>query len=732
MALSGTLNSSDYKGRYLQLTWSATQDVTNNKSTISWTLKSVGKSEWSMYKAGNFKVVIDGATVYSTESSNRITIEDGTVIATGTKVLAHNGDGTRTFTASIAGGIYYYDVNCTGSATFTLNTIPRVSSFSVSNANPYMGNSVTFTISRNHSNFTHTLLLTWGGTTSTIAAGVGTSYTWPIPLDLANNLPSSTYSGCYITCITYNGSTEIGRKQISMTLYVPTSVVPSISSVTISEAETWLATKFGAYIQGHSKLKVVTAAAGAYSSTIKSYSITILGKTYSGSTITSGTITSSGSVSIAVTVTDSRGRTASTTRTVTVTAYAAPKITLFSAERCDSDGTLNDEGECVKVSYAFTITSLSSKNTNIYEISYKTKETSEYTNLVASTGYSQNTTYLTSAIFDGNTPYDVILTVRDSFTAVSQIADIPTAFTLVDYHASGTGVAFGKVAEEEDTFENALDLHQIGNSYAFQPSSFEGAKGYTLLAVIKLTALNVNAPIVFVINRRGALCPMTVYVRFASSSSTMDPDLGSITYEGDNYGAFLVKSAASTWKLYVDNTAGWSNPCLQHWATSDNQNARLTVTFPSEQVAGTDPSVLGTFYRATPANMRSLLDFIYPVGSIYWSYSQVSPASFLGGTWARLQNAFLWASDANATIGATGGEQTHTLLKAEIPPHGHLVAVTGGSTNYGTTRTAIASFSKVTAGYQDSSTVLEVGSGDGKAHNNMPPYIQVSAWRRTA
>lgn len=435
-------------------------DVNKNTSVVSWNLKLYRPNNISSSAAKNFSVVINGATV----SSGTTTIGgSGTkTIASGTRTIAHNSDGKKTISFSFSldfkitwSGTYMGTGSASGS--LALTNIPRVSTFTVNKTSADMGTAVTFTITRASTAFTHKLTLTWGGVVSNIATNVATSQSWTIPLTLANDLPNHTSSGCIITCITYNGSTEIGRKTLAMTLKVPSSVKPSISSVTISEATSGLASKFGAYIQGYSKLKVVTSAAGAYSSTIKSYSTKILNKTYSGSTITSGAITSSGSVSVAVTVTDSRGRTATTTKTVTVTAYTKPAITAFTAQRCDSDGTLNDEGEYVKLTYAFSIASLSSKNDKSYTLAYKLKEDTEFTSLTSGSSYSLNTTYIPTVVFNADDSYDLRLTVSDYFNEVSYDADVSTAFTLMDFHNSGTGMAIGKVSETADLFEVALN-----------------------------------------------------------------------------------------------------------------------------------------------------------------------------------------------------------------------------------------------------------------------------------
>ena len=699
-------------------------DINNNSSVVSWELAIQRPYNVQSTAPKDYTVVLDGATVAS-----GITYLGGTgkkVIASGTKTIYHDSEGYKTISFSFT---LDFDFTWSGkwiglasaSGSLKLTDLPKASSFKVSSTSANMGAAVTFTITRAVSSLTHKLTLTWGGKTTTIATGVGTSYEWTIPLSLANDLPSSTSSGCVITCITYNGSVELGKATLSMTLKVPSSVKPTISSVTLSEATSGIASKFGAYIQNKSKLKVVIAASGSYSSTIKSYSTKILDKTYAGSTITSGVLTSSGSVSVAVTVTDSRGRTATSVANITVTAYSDPTITAFTVQRCDADGTLNDDGEYVKITASFNISSLSNKNNRSYTIAYKLKEDSDFTTLTSGAVYSLNTTYIPTVTFSGDNAYDFIITVTDYFKPVSHIDEIPTAFTLEDFHNSGTGIAFGKVAAKANTFENALEFNQIANSYAFQPSAFNGEKGYTLLAVIKLNALNVNAPIVFVINRRGALCPMSVYVRFASSSTSTDPDLGSITYEGDNYGAFLVKTATSTWSLYVDNTSGWSNPCLQKWYTTNNQMSRISVSFPQEQVE-TLPT---PYYRATPAVMRSILDCFLPVGTIIHRYDHADPNTmYPGTTWVRIENRFLWGCDEDGIIGLTSGEKNHTLTVDELPSHSH-----------GSVYSQHASGTKDKAWYNTSGSSVAYGAvatGGGKAHNNMPPYIHVSVWRRTA
>ena len=124
MASSGSFNTSGYDGRYLRFEWGVqSQSIANNTTTIWWKLVGAGGSTSSWYNAGNFHVNIDGDIVY--ESSARINLYNGTVVASGTKTLSHNNVGDRSFWAYAEAGIFYYAVNCSGEGTFSLPRIPR-------------------------------------------------------------------------------------------------------------------------------------------------------------------------------------------------------------------------------------------------------------------------------------------------------------------------------------------------------------------------------------------------------------------------------------------------------------------------------------------------------------------------------------------------------------------------------------------------------------------------------
>ena len=121
MALSGSLNTNSYNGRYYKLSWTATQSIENNNSVISWKLEALGEAG-AWYAERTLKVVIAGTTVFN--KTDRVERYDG-VIQTGTLTLNHDNEGNKSFAASVQAAVYHSTINCTGSANFTLNPIPR-------------------------------------------------------------------------------------------------------------------------------------------------------------------------------------------------------------------------------------------------------------------------------------------------------------------------------------------------------------------------------------------------------------------------------------------------------------------------------------------------------------------------------------------------------------------------------------------------------------------------------
>ena len=125
MALSGSITTNKYNSTVgLKLSWSASQNINDNSSTISWTLKSVGGSSGSWWYSGPITVKIAGKTVLSVTSRFKL-YGDGSYSKSGSLKVTHNEDGTKSIAMSVRAAIYTSSVNCTASKTFTLNKIDR-------------------------------------------------------------------------------------------------------------------------------------------------------------------------------------------------------------------------------------------------------------------------------------------------------------------------------------------------------------------------------------------------------------------------------------------------------------------------------------------------------------------------------------------------------------------------------------------------------------------------------
>ena len=125
---------------------------------------------------------------------------------------------------------------------------------------------------------------------------------------------------------------------------------------------------------------------------------------------------------------------------------------------------------------------------------------------------------------------------------------------------------------------------------------------------------------------------------------------------------------------------------------------------------------------------RMLLDWIYPIGAVYISASATDPKTLFGGTWERIKDRFLLAAGDTFAAGKTGGEASHTLTVDEIPDHTHSYQYTGQSTVIGTDTIRLYDGN----GQPNQYTGQQSSNCGGKAHNNMPPYLTVYVWQRTA
>lgn len=144
---------------------------------------------------------------------------------------------------------------------------------------------------------------------------------------------------------------------------------------------------------------------------------------------------------------------------------------------------------------------------------------------------------------------------------------------------------------------------------------------------------------------------------------------------------------------------------------------------------------LGSIYIKDSADWNTYLDLIYPVGSIYITTSSTSPASSIGGSWSQIEpGTFLMAAGESYNVLSTGGANTHALTVSEMPSHRHSANALGVHEDYLSTSTKFAyvALRSATRSNQYGSTEYVSYAGSGSAHNNMPKYIAVNIYYRTA
>lgn len=333
------------------------------------------------------------------------------------------------------------------------------------------GDTITISNSSTPSTNVYTLTYSFGSASGTICTKKASPVTWTIPTSLMSQIPDATSGTITLTCQTYTSSgASVGSKTKTFTASVPTSIKPTISSVTVSEAVSSVASTIGAYVKSQSKAKVVISAAGSNGSTISKYATTIAGTNYSGSTVTSNVLNTSGTVKVDVTVTDSRGRTASTSKNITVLDYAPPGIISMSCYPCDASGNRNSDGTYTKIIIKGRVSSLivgsTEKNSKTLTVQWKAETASSFTTLTGFT-YSGTWDFEASKIISGTNPattYEFKATLTDKLESDGP-KTTRTSVVCISRLAGGKGVTLFKEAEEEGFWVGDIDYTITDDEY---------------------------------------------------------------------------------------------------------------------------------------------------------------------------------------------------------------------------------------------------------------------------
>lgn len=515
-----------------------------------------------------------------------------------TVTVGHNADGTKSFgiMASFSGSGGWSPGNLTiGGNSFTLTTIPRSSSVSVSAG--VIGSAVTININRQSSSFKHTVRYHWGNKTGTIATNVDTSTTWTIPLDFANDIPNSTSGTGTIYVDTYSGSTKTGTQSTTLTASVPASMKPTFTGVSLSDFNTAAQNLItgNTFVRIISNIKVIfNGGRGSYGSSITGYKAEIVGRNQTtnvnGGTL--GIMNYNGIITIRAKVSDSRGRWSDARDvSVTVLEYFAPALNFSIARTGSTSSTLTVTRNARVAPLAVGGVQ---KNTMVLSFKVARVGTTAYTadNGAAAGSWTSLSSLVNSQAnlsgnYAANQSFIVIGTLEDRFTRTEFAVNVATESVVFSYDRFGVGV--NKIRER-----GALDVN--GPIYAN------------------------NKPI-----QQHAL-------------TTGNPETGLIGRQILNE----VKETSFGWGLIQKLVSYISaNGLIKTFFITDKEAVQIWTAHDGRRSFGR----YRDYQTGEWGDFAAIgIDNFYPVGTIFHSTDSTNPASHMGGGWSN------WQKMSNTTI----------------------------------------------------------------------------------
>lgn len=755
MATSGSSSATVTSYDTLKISWTLnSQSTSKNTSNITFKAQLVSSSagKISSTASKSYTATVNG-TSYSGTNTVGISNNSTLTLWSKTLTLTHNSDGSLSFTFSFS---QTFDITFSGSkvgtiscsCTVTPTTIARASSIT-SASNVTLGNACSVKWTPASSSFAYKLKFVCGSvshTTGYISPGTTSAYTYTgYTMALSTWAPAITtaMSGtCTVTLYTYSSSSSsssIGSSSSSFTITISSSDAKPTASIS-STAEANSAVTIGAYTQDMSKVKVTFTGTSKYSAALKTYSLKIGSSSYSGSissgssiSVTSGTLSTTGTISISLTVTDARGQTSSTASTsITVYAYSTPSLTTFKATRVDTSGNEDTNGTKIKLEWAYSVSSVNSKNTASMTIKHKESTASSYsTTDTSSTSLSQSTSSTLTATFDTEKGYDFQITVTDAFTTVTKISSVSTSLYPLSIYYNGTGVAIGKAAETGNLFDIGWKTKISSGSYQLTLYNNTGS-GDTYMNVKSWSGEKVNFGIGSGGNNRGI-------------------------YDGTSANAWSIYSNSSK-NVYLANSTNWNACYISNTSTSTYiRGSRISVSgdLNTNLYVGStsDTSARRVYVRNSYGSVylgvstASNKGVYTNTGDNWLIYSNSSNETRLGapeGTWKPY-----WSkgdSFSNSFYGTGFITSSRTNLEFNLPltmpivgsptisMSGNIAVRQNGNYLYGSSSSSYASVTNsmcsITATYFGL-RVLITFSGDSNATNNSACGITLNSWTVT-
>ena len=480
---SGIIIGSSTDGYYVRIEWSET--YANNKSKITGKVYLVSTRypiEQNFIKGHEMEFAVNGSVQTALAEYNIVPSTVPTVLMhtfASDLEIVHSSNGSAT--ADIYASVKINRISELQISIGTLSASKTVNLFTISPATVpsaaasiEMGKTLSISLPRQSSAYTHDIAYTFGSATGTIATGAATSALWTVPLNLAKQIKNKTSDSAEICCVTKNGSTTIGTQTIYVTLKVPDNdTTKPTASMTLTPTGSLSSTFAGLYIQGKTGVKASFTASSVYS-TVSAYKLTVdNGLSASGNPASTGAINSSGTRTVKGTVTDARGYSRVLSKTITVIPYASAAVKPADGEstvicrRCTADKTASAAGTYLHIkakrSYSTVTSGGTQKNFCILRYRYKLSSAadsaySSWMTLLAKNNTAQNAVDIAIAnvVSSADNSYTIQINAADDVGASHTLTFvIPTQEVTFCLKSGGKGAAFGKIAETDNTVELA-------------------------------------------------------------------------------------------------------------------------------------------------------------------------------------------------------------------------------------------------------------------------------------
>lgn len=480
MASSGSLGTSNPYVKYTITITQNSQNISANTSNVTVSVRffrtNIGYETWG---SGTVWCRINGTTYTATIQPHQKITSSGIVLFSKTLDITHNQDGTKHLVASSWISMNSPLTSNEQAYGQDLTRIPRATTPRLSPNEQEIGKTIQISLPRASADFTHTVYYTFGSLKETIATGVSTSTIFTLPSKLSSQIANSNSGLGEIVADTYQNGRYIGSGKATFTAMIPGGSSPIIENVNMIDTNSAISSKFGAFVAGKSKMNVTVRASGTMGSNISSCVITYDGKNYNGLTVENIPVVY-GSNTLTVTVRDTRYRETTGTYNVRTHKYEPPQIQNFSVERCDNYGTSDDEGANLRYKAKFVTTSCDNRNDKSYRIEYKSQGSSQWNYITSGNVYSYDSSGTKMGnLFNVDNTYIVRLTVSDYFGSITSEVELPTAFTLIDFHKTGKGVAFGGVCDSAN-FSVKMEAVMEGDVLFEKAINVKGSDGKTI------------------------------------------------------------------------------------------------------------------------------------------------------------------------------------------------------------------------------------------------------------